>query len=194
LLVLELAIHVSLDSSSGLNKETVFNQCMSHVKKSLESISTRYEELHSKLQQEEKNRKVLLARLRKHRAELSETLSRRSLVDQTLESNRKEMQLLASQVSELEKQSKSAGEAYSLLKKATDDAMHSYERRILDLEGEISKLENDEEYMNLRRNRKVLANEVKWLRESIDRKVLDRDRVRMNLDRVRGVLFDSSSK
>jgi hypothetical protein len=37
-LCLELAIHVSLDGSMSLTKENVFQQCMVHVKRTLEAV------------------------------------------------------------------------------------------------------------------------------------------------------------
>jgi predicted nucleic acid-binding Zn-ribbon protein len=47
-----------------------------------------------------------------------------------LEANKKEIQSLAQEVSELEKQTKAAREAFSALKRATSDAHSSYDRRI----------------------------------------------------------------
>ncbi len=61
------------------------------------------------------------------------------------------------------------------------------------METQIFKAENDEEMTNLKRSRKVLANEVKWLRQNVAKKVESREEYRRNLSQIKQVLADSKS-
>eukprot|EP00475_Leptophrys_vorax_P034040 TRINITY_DN54443_c0_g1_i2.p1 TRINITY_DN54443_c0_g1~~TRINITY_DN54443_c0_g1_i2.p1 ORF type:complete len:183 (-),score=56.86 TRINITY_DN54443_c0_g1_i2:40-588(-) len=172
----------------SLTKENVFQQCMTHVKRTLETIASKHEDLQSKLQAEEKIRKFLLARLRRSRTDLAEITQERIDLERKLAENKATMASLAQEVAALEKQAKKVKEDLAIIKKKVQEDRSNYDMKISELEGEVKKAENDEEMINLKRSRKVLANEVKWLRQNVSKKIETREEYRRNLVQLKQIL------
>ena len=84
-----------------------------------------------------------------------------------LEQNKTNMGSLEKEVSELEKALREKRAKLKALETTAIEEKLRYEQDVKLLEKEIQQTENDEELLNLRKNRKVLANELKWLRQAL---------------------------
>lgn len=190
-----MVVHVVLDASKPLTKESVFAQCLGHVKRSFERVcvpsslilksTSKHEDLVSRLDTEDQIRLFLMKSIKRCQTEINEIIQDFIILKDQLDANKVHMNDVARQVKEQEGKLEKARKSFHRVKGQVEEHEFNVKQEISVLEDEIAAMELHEEIQQLKRNRKVLANEVKYLRQSITKAIENRDLLKRQFGNTR---------
>lgn len=137
---------------------------MKQIQKTFGKSLGRQEELSAKVKPSQQQSATLGRKVRRLREEISGFVLEKTELENQIVVQKQEMRQLSMGISSLEVEAKSIENELSSFKRSIRVEKESLDETICELEMKIMTCEQDDEFIQLKRNRKALATEIKTLR------------------------------
>lgn len=184
-----LSVHLELPRS-GISKEGIFQQCLKKVNDSATGKASHWRELQAEWEVQSKKNEETRKKLQRSRKRLKHSVEEKEVLECELRENKKNMSELAEGVMRLENELQDVKKEISQILKLSEESKAADLRQIETLNNEIKSIEEDEEFSQLLRNRKILVDEIQFLRNGIEHEANRRDKALDKLNRVKDFLSE----